>query len=77
MILRRAAPKDEELRGGHVASRPGEGRAGDAHGAWVKGLVSSLLPPLHVVNLIGAILCLVIPEGEAAKRARTAAAQPL
>jgi len=38
---------------------------GQAHAAWVRGLVSSLLPPLQVVTLVGAILCKVSPEGEA------------
>ena len=54
-----------------------DSQRGDAHGAWVKSLVSALVPPLQVVNLIGAILCLVSPEGEAAKRARAVPAQPL
>ena len=46
---------------------------GDAHGGWVNGLVASLLPPLQVITLLGAIFCLVSPEGEAAKRSRVAA----
>ena len=49
---------------------------GDWHGAWVFGLVSALVPPLQVVPLLGAIFCLVSPEGEAAKAARPAS-QPL
>lgn len=48
----------------------GRAKAGDAHAGWINGLVSALLPPLQVVNLIGAVLCMVSPEGEAAKRAR-------
>jgi hypothetical protein len=46
-------------------------KAGQAHRAWVRGLVSSLLPPLQVVTLVGAILCMVSPEGEAQKRAQS------
>jgi hypothetical protein len=42
----------------------GRAKAGDPQGAFVRGLVGSLLPPLHVVTLIGAILCKVSPEGE-------------
>lgn len=43
-------------------------RNGDAHGAWIMGLVGSLVPPLQLVTLLGAIFCLVSPEGQAAKR---------
>lgn len=50
---------------------------GDWHGAWVFGLVAALVPPLQVLPLLGAIFCLVSPEGEAAKRARSGPAQPL
>jgi hypothetical protein len=50
----------------------GKATRGDAHGAWVNGLVAALLPPLQLVTLLGAIFCLVSPEGEAAKRARDA-----
>ena len=46
----------------------GRAKAGDARAAWVRGLVSALLPPVHVVSLVGAILCLVSPEGEAQGR---------
>lgn len=42
----------------------GRAKAGDARAAWMRGLVASLLPPLQVVSLVGAILCLVSPEGE-------------
>ncbi|HUR62874.1 MAG TPA: hypothetical protein VM241_00170 [Candidatus Thermoplasmatota archaeon] len=42
----------------------GRAKAGDPQGAFVRGLVGSLLPPLQVVTLIGAILCKVSPEGE-------------
>lgn len=45
-------------------------KAGDAHTAWVRGLVASLLPPLQVVSLVAAILCKVSPEGEAQARAK-------
>lgn len=45
---------------------------GEAHGAWIHGLVASLLPPLQVVLLLGAIFVLVSPEGEAAQRAHRA-----
>ena len=45
---------------------------GEAHGAWIHGLVASLLPPLQVVTLLGAIFVLVSPEGEAGQRARGA-----
>jgi hypothetical protein len=44
-------------------------KAGDTRSAFVRGLVSSLLPPLQVVTLIGAILVKVSPEGEAAQAA--------
>lgn len=43
---------------------------GDWHGAWVFGLVAALVPPLQVVPLLGAIFCMVSPEGEAARRAQ-------
>lgn len=36
--------------------------AGDAHGAWIAGLVAALVPPLQVLPLIGAILILTSPE---------------
>jgi uncharacterized membrane protein len=42
---------------------------GDLHNAWILGLVGSLLPPVQVVMLIGAILVLVSPEHEARKAA--------
>ncbi|MEK6974785.1 MAG: hypothetical protein AABY18_00420 [Candidatus Thermoplasmatota archaeon] len=48
----------------------GKAKRGDAHGAWVQGLVTSLLPPPQVVSLLGAIFCKVSHEGEAAARAR-------
>lgn len=48
----------------------GRAKAGDARGGWVRGLVASLLPPVQLVTLVGAILCLVSPEGEAQGRAR-------
>lgn len=48
----------------------GKAKSGNAYGAWVQGLVASLLPPLQVISLLGAIFCLVSPEGEATKRAR-------
>lgn len=40
----------------------------DLHGAFVWGLVGSLLPPLNVVSLLGAIFAKVCPEGEAQSR---------
>ncbi len=43
----------------------GRARSGDAAGAVVFGLTSALLPPLAIVQLIGAILCKVSPEGTA------------
>lgn len=46
---------------------------GDAHAAWVQGLVASLLPPLQLVTLLGAIFCLVSREGELAKQAQARA----
>lgn len=48
-------------------------RRGDVHGAWVFGLVSSLVPPLQVLPLVGAILLLTSPEHEAWKRGQSAA----
>jgi hypothetical protein len=42
----------------------GRARAGDANAAFVRGLVGSLLPPVQIVPLVGAILCKVSPEGE-------------
>lgn len=59
---------------GFVAYR--RAKSGHAHSAWVNGLVASLLPPLQVVTLLGAIFCLVSPEGEAAQQARRSS-QPL
>jgi hypothetical protein len=50
----------------------GRAKAGDARGAWVRGLVAALLPPLQVVPLVGALLCLLCPEGEAQGRPRAA-----
>lgn len=47
----------------------GQARRGDARGAWIRGLVASLLPPVQVVLLVGAILCLTSPEGQAQQRA--------
>lgn len=44
-------------------------RANDPQGAWIMGLVGSLVPPLQLVTLLGAIFCRVSPEGEAARRA--------
>ena len=35
---------------------------GDAHGAWVFGLVAGLVPPVQILPLIGAILVLTSPE---------------
>lgn len=50
----------------------GRAKKGNAHSAWINGLVASLLPPLQAVTLIGAILCRVSPEGAAAQqRAQT------
>jgi hypothetical protein len=43
----------------------GRAKAGDPQGAFVRGLVGALLPPVQAVTLIGAILCKVSPEGEA------------
>lgn len=39
-------------------------RQGDARGAFIFGLVSSLVPPVQVLMLVAAILCKVSPEGE-------------
>lgn len=39
--------------------------AGRIHTAWIQGLVASLLPPLQVLLLVGAILVYVSPEHEA------------
>jgi hypothetical protein len=54
----------------------GRAKAGDARGGWVRGLVASLLPPIRLLTLVGAILCLVSPEGEAQGRARAASQAP-
>lgn len=54
----------------------GRARRGDWHGAWVFGLVAALVPPLQVVPLLGAIFCLVSPEGDATKSAN-GTSQPL
>ena len=43
----------------------GRARSGDAGAAFAFGLTSALLPPLAIVQLIGAILCKVSPEGTA------------
>jgi hypothetical protein len=48
----------------------------DLHGAFVWGLVGSLLPPLNIVSLLGAIFAKVCPEGEAQAQARGAARPP-
>lgn len=43
----------------------GRARRGDAHGAFVFGLVAALVPPVQVLMLVGAILCKVSPEAQA------------
>lgn len=50
----------------------GKARRGDLHGAWILGLVSSLLPPVQAITLIGAILCMVCPEHDAQQRGHAA-----
>lgn len=35
---------------------------GEAHGAWVAGLVAALVPPVQLLALVGAILILTSPE---------------
>lgn len=45
----------------------GAAKAGDARRAWINGLVAALLPPLQIVPLVGAILCLVSPESQESK----------
>lgn len=47
-----------------------QSQGGQLHSAWVRGLVASLLPPLQVVTLLGAIFVLVSPEHEAQEKAR-------
>jgi hypothetical protein len=39
--------------------------AGQVHAAWIRGLIASLVPPVQVVALVGAILMLMSPEHEA------------
>lgn len=53
---------------GFLAHR--DARRGDAHGAFVLGLVAALLPPVQLLLLLGAIFAKVSPEGEAASRLR-------
>lgn len=48
----------------------GKARKGDPQGGFVFGLVASLLPPVQVIPLLGAILCRASPEGEAAAHRR-------
>jgi hypothetical protein len=40
----------------------------DLHGAFVWGLVGSLLPPVNILSLLGAIFAKTCPEGEAQSR---------
>lgn len=42
-------------------------RKGRVRPAWIKGLVASLLPPVQVVTLLGAVLCFASPEAQAAR----------
>jgi MFS family permease len=37
--------------------------------AWTYGFVAALVPPLQLIPLLGAIFCLVSPEGEQARNA--------
>ncbi len=37
---------------------------GEMKSAGIYGIISSLLPPLNIITLIGAILCLVSPEAK-------------
>lgn len=48
----------------------------ELHSAWVHGLVSSLLPPVQVITLLGAIFLLVCPEHDAQERAKRAWSPP-
>jgi hypothetical protein len=60
---------------GFVAWR--KAQAGDLSSAFVWGLVGSLLPPLQILLLLGAIFAKVCPEAEAAAaRSRQAWAPP-
>lgn len=60
---------------GFVAWR--KAQSGDLQGAFVWGLVGSLLPPLQVLLLLGAIFAKVCPEAEAAAaRQRQGWSQP-
>jgi len=56
------------LAGGSVCGFVGwrKAQAGDLSGAFVWGLVGSLLPPLQILLLLGAIFAKVCPEAEAA-----------
>lgn len=46
------------LAGGEVGLRAFRaGRIGRLQDAWIRGLVASLLPPIALITLVGAILC--------------------
>ena len=47
-----------------------QAKANQLHSAWIRGLVSSLLPPLQLITLLGAIFILVSPEHDAQERAK-------